>query len=133
MARKKPGVSTSDRDILRPRKTTTATGPVDDKPPGGAELGSTEESIIIAMNSVFRDLSTGFISKDTADPMISAARVTLNAVKSRDAKAKIALLEKMLQDARDVSNAGLAREAADRHHVSRPSQTEPDGEEGDAK
>lgn len=133
MPRKKPGVSMSDRDVLRHRPSMSATGPVDDEGPPVDDLGDTEESIIRAMNGVFRDLSTGRISKDSADPMISAARVTLNAVKSRDAKQKIAMLEKLLQQAKDVANAGLAREAADRHHVTRAddSEAEADAEEED--
>ena len=130
MPRKKPGVSTSDRDVLRPRPSMTARVEVDEGPPA-SELGSSEESIIAAMNQVFRDLSTERISKDTADPMISAARVTLNAVKSRDAKQKIALLEKLLKDAQNVANAGLKRQAEDRHHVTRATETEADADAED--
>ena len=132
MPRKKPGISSSDRDVLRRRPSMDATGPVDvDGEPPTMDLGSTEESIIAAMNQVFRDLSTGRASKDTADPMISAARVCLNAVRSRDTKQKIALLQKLLRDAQAVSDAGLRREAADRHHVTPTKTKEPDGDKGD--
>jgi len=130
MPRKKPGLTNSDRDVLRRRPSMDSTAEADYSAPPGAELGDTEHSIIVAMNQVFRDLSTQRIQKDTADPMISAARVTLNAVKSRDAKAKIALLEQMLKDAQRVANDGLKREAEDRHHVTRTVETKPAADAG---
>ena len=119
MTAKKTKVSASDRDILRSRTSTAPVADVDDDELEVDDLGNSEESIIKAMNGVFRDLSRGRIQKDSADPMISAARVTLNAVKSRDAKQKIAMLEQLLRDAQAVANAGLQRQAEDRLHTRR--------------
>ena len=80
-------------------------------------MGYTEESILEYMNACSQALMDGLIDEKRNDSLQGNARVALRAVASRDSKSKITQLEKMLHAAQSVANAGLRREAEDRHHV----------------
>jgi hypothetical protein len=134
MPRKYPGISTSDREVLRGKPGPRAKSPEpEEAPPHGRipELGYSEGSVLVFMNACSKALMDGAIDEKRNESLQGNARVALNAIKSRDDKAKIANLEQMLKDAQRVANDGLKREAEDRHHVTRTAETGPAADAGD--
>lgn len=122
MPRKKPGVTMSDADVLRPRKakgigTSPSYYPGDGPPTSVPVLGFDEQSIIDAMNWVFANAQR--LEKKEIDGMTTAARICLSAVRSKDDKAELDRLQQMVRDAHAAANKGLEREASDRHHTNR--------------
>ena len=123
MPRKRQGISTSDRDILRPRKARP-TESEDDAPPLRSDippLGETPESIIAFMNAIATACANNLLDEKRGDTLTAMARTALNAVKHRDTKVEDRELDEMLRRAEAVEAAGLQREADDRRHVIRGS------------
>lgn len=137
MPPRKPKISTSDRDILKPRPRHDSTAPVDDRPPPSGlipDLGDTSESLAAFIKAVARALIDGDIDEKKADSLTAMHRTALSALKHRDQKQEDAELDEMIRRAEAVESAGLQREADDRRHVTRRSAedaTTADAEEGD--
>jgi hypothetical protein len=128
LPRKKPGISTSDRDILRPRKEPAV---AEDRPPPNRlipDIGDTVESLAAFINAVARALIDGDIDEKKADSLTAMHRTALQNIKARDAKQEDRELDEMLRRAEAVEAAGLQREADDRRHVTRGAVPTPDAD-----
>lgn len=131
-------LNASDQDVLRPRSTSSSTGPVDDRPPPNRlipDIGETNESLSAFINAVARALIDGDIDEKKADSLTAMHRTALQNIKDRAQKQEDRELDEMLRRAEAVEAAGLQREADDRRHVTRgaatDSEADAEGDDGD--
>lgn len=81
------------------------------------DMGDTEDSVRLYLSAVAKAVAQSRMDPRTGDTMIKAANGVLTALKHRHNRTAVAELRQLLDEAKSVAKAGLAREVADRQHA----------------